>query len=383
MRILFMADVPRDPFSGAAGTEVRTIDALRHLGHAINEVWAPELGRRIAHGNLHYLLELPRAYERAAARHFAQQDYDVVHVNQPHGYRVAQWLGRHHKRAVMIHRSHGIEVHVDEVVAAWKRRQGERRALPRRVASSIIGSFLDHHMTATARNADGHIVSSSGDASFLQHRFGIDEAKIAVVPQAAPDSFLMTPVAGYDDERQRTVLYVGQFAFVKAPMVTAAAMNAIVTARPDARLIWVCDRAHHDDVRALLSRDAVDCLELLHWCAQDELRIIYDRAGIFLFPSFFEGFGKAFLEAMSRGVCVVATRVGGAPDVIHEGVDGVLIDPGDAGALTAAAVALMNGSGRARSMSAAAVETAHRYSWGRVAREISEFYGRRLEAKFG
>jgi len=53
MRILFMADVPRDPSSGAAGTEVRTIEALRQLGHTVDEVWAPDLGRRIAHGNLH------------------------------------------------------------------------------------------------------------------------------------------------------------------------------------------------------------------------------------------------------------------------------------------------------------------------------------------
>jgi len=383
MKILFMADVPRDLSSGAAGTEVRAIEALRHLGHTVDDVWAPDLGRRIAHGNLHYLLELPRAYEKAAERHFAQNDYDVVHINQPHGYRVASWLRRHHKRAVMIHRSHGIEGHVDEVVAAWKRSQGERRSLPRRLASSIIGRLLSRHMTATARNADGHIVSSSADASFLHDRFGIDQGKIAVVPQAAPDSFLTAPVSEYDDARLRTVLYVGQFAFVKGPAVTAAAMNVIVKARPNTNLIWVCDRAHHNDVRALLNPDAIDRLELLHWTPQDELRLIYDRAGIFLFPSFFEGFGKAFLEAMSRGVCVVATRVGGPADILNDGVDGILIDPGDAGALTDAALILMNNSNRARSMSAAAIETAHCYSWDRVARETAEFYARRLEARFG
>lgn len=383
MKILFMADVPRDPSSGAAGTEVRTIEALRHLGHTVDEVWAPDLGRRIAHGNLHYLFELPRAYEHAAARHFARHDYDVVHINQPHGYRVARWLRRHHKRAVMIHRSHGIEGHVDEVVAARQRSRGEKRPLPRRAASSIIAGLLSRHMTATAVHADGHIVSNSADASFLRDRFGIDEAKIAVVSQAAPDPFLNTPLPEYDDERLRTVLHVGQFAFVKAPMITAAAMNAIVKARPDAHLIWVCDRAHHNDVRALLNADAVDRLELLHWTPQDELRLIYDRAGVFLFPSFFEGFGKAFLEAMSRGACVVATRIGGAADVINDGVDGILIEPGDAGALASAALDLMNDSNRARRMSAAANETAHRYSWERVARETAEFYARRLEARFG
>ena len=383
MKILFMADVPRDLSSGAAGTEVRTMDALRHLGHTIDEVWAPDLGRRIAHGNLHYLLELPRAYESAAERSFARHDYDVVHINQPHGYRVARWLRRHHKHAVMIHRSHGIEGHVDEVVEAWKLRQRERRSLPRRLASATISRLLGSHMTATARHADGHIVSSSADASFLHDRFGIDESRIAVVPQAAPDSFLTAPVPEYDEARMRTVLYVGQFAFVKAPMVTAAAMNAIVEARPDAHLIWVCDRAHHDDVRSLLTPLAVDRLELLHWTPQDELRLVYDQAGIFLFPSFFEGFGKAFLEAMSRGACVVATRVGGPADILNDGVDGILTDPGDAGALTDAALVLMNDGNRARSMSAAAIGTAHRYSWERVARETAAFYARRLEARFG
>ena len=115
----------------------------------------------------------------------------------------------------------------------------------------------------------------------------------------------------------------------------------------------------------------------------DKLRIIYDRAGIFLFPSFFEGFGKAFLEAMSRGACVVATRVGGPADVIDDGVDGVLIEPGDAGALAEAALVFMNDGDRARRMSAAAIETARRYSWERVAVETAEFYARRLEARFG
>jgi glycosyltransferase involved in cell wall biosynthesis len=86
---------------------------------------------------------------------------------------------------------------------------------------------------------------------------------------------------------------------------------------------------------------------------------------------------------MSRGVCVVATRVGGPADVLNDGVDGILTEPGDAGALADAALILMNDVNRARSMSAAAIQTAHRYSWDRVARETTEFYARRLEARFG
>ena len=110
-----------------------------------------------------------------------------------------------------------------------------------------------------------------------------------------------------DEGRLRRVLHVAQFAFFKAPTITAGAMNLLARAEPDLQFTWVCDLTPEANRRA----------EILHWTTQDALRDIYDRHGIFLFPSFFEGFGKAFLEAMSRGLCVVASDVGGMHDLIE------------------------------------------------------------------
>ncbi len=86
MKILFMADVLCNPDSGAAGTEYQTIQALKSLGHDVEPVWAGDLRRRIAHGNLHYLFSF-RAYEQQMLRRLNGKSFDVVHVNQPHGYR--------------------------------------------------------------------------------------------------------------------------------------------------------------------------------------------------------------------------------------------------------------------------------------------------------
>ena len=90
LRVLMMSDTPADPNRGAAGTEVRTMHALRALGHEVDAIWADDLGRRIQHGNLHILLEQPRAYERAVVAALARKEYDVVHLNQPHGFRAAR-----------------------------------------------------------------------------------------------------------------------------------------------------------------------------------------------------------------------------------------------------------------------------------------------------
>ena len=371
MKILFMADVEPDPNAGAAGTELRTAEGLRRLGHEVDAIWAPQLGRRITHGNLHYLLELPRAYRREMLRAFARDHYDVVHVNQPHGYLAAKAKP---PGTVFIHRSHGVELRAEEVLRPWRARfEKTRPALPRRIASNAIAALLARHTHRIARYADGHIVSCSDDAAFLTERLGVAPHRIAVIPQASSDAWLDRPIRPTTNERLQRVLYVSQFAFFKAPMIVAEAMRMLAARDARLRFTWVCSRAHHPDVRALLG-EAADRVALLDWMPQEELIDVYEAHGIFLFGSFFEGFGKVFLEAMSRGLAVVATDVAGAHDVISDGENGLLVPPGDAASMADAVMSLLASLPRAVSIGARAAATARAYTWERVARETAAFY---------
>ena len=84
LRILVGADVPPDPNAGASGTVWQMNQALRRLGHHVDEIWQHDLGRRIRHGNLHYVLELPRTYRREVRKRLQDQEYDVIELSQPH-----------------------------------------------------------------------------------------------------------------------------------------------------------------------------------------------------------------------------------------------------------------------------------------------------------
>jgi len=382
LRILSVANVPEDPNAGAAGAEFQTIRALRALGHHVDAVWSNSITRRISHGNLHYLLELPRRYERVVEEHLSRQLYDIVHVNQPHGFRAARLVQKRWPRVAFFHRSHGFEPRVEEVVRGWKHvYDGDDRSLWRRGATSLLTTLLQQHNTAITRFADGHLLCSTQDALFMQERFSVPASRIAVIPHAAPDEYLQADVVPFSDARLRHVLYVGQFAFVKAPMIVAAAMNEIAAARDDVQFTWVASRAHHDAIRALLSPTVRGRIDLSDWMPQRELRDVYDRAGIFLFPSFFEGTGKASIEAMSRGLCVIASAVGGMRDMIRHEETGILVEPGRSAAVSAAGLALISNREHADRIAVAAAAHARRYTWNRTAVETAAFYSERLAAK--
>ena len=376
MRILFLADLPRDPHSGAAGTELQTVTALRALGHEIDEVWREDLPHRIAHWNLHYAFELPRAMRNAVARRL-DRNYDAVHANQPHAWMAAKLWRESGQRGVFVHRSHGFELHVEEVRRRWYR--DEDRSPLRRAMSGFLAPLLVRNSRQIARWSDGHIVSASLDADYLANRLRVPRERIAVIPQGVSNEYLGKAAPPLDGRRLKRVLHAAQFVAMKAPEVVAAAMRELAR-DAELSLTWICSRQHHDAVRALLGNAAAR-VELLDWLPTEELIEVYDRHGIFLFPSYFEGFGKVFLEAMSRGLAVVASDAGGMHDLIRSGGNGFLVPLGDAEAVVARVRELLADPERAARIGAAAAEEARAYTWERVARETASFYERLREAK--
>ena len=97
----------------------------------------------------------------------------------------------------------------------------------------------------------------------------------------------------------------------------------------DVTATWVAPARHHSDIRKGLDAGIATRVVLRDWLCQSELRGVYDSHGIFVFPSFFGGAGKAALEAMSRGLCVVASHTGRMCDTIRDGENGPLCPVGN------------------------------------------------------
>jgi glycosyltransferase involved in cell wall biosynthesis len=376
MKILFMANVAPNPSSGAAGTEFQTMKALRELGHTVDDVWTDELSHHLGHFNLYNLLELPIAYRDALRKRLLSKKYDVVHVNQPHGYLAAKALRTLDLRAIFVHRSHGLEGRVRCELARWERQYGQNdRPAWRRACTHLMDASLELNNLAIARYAHGHIVSASECRDFLHNRYGVPLERIAVIAQAPPEKFRNCDAKPMTEKRLQKILYVGQYAFFKAPMVLAREVEHILTALPRATMTWVCDAQHHGEARRLFQSERLaERVSFVAWRNQLDLMQVYDEHGIFLFPSFLEGFGKAFLEAMSRGLVVVASNNGGMKDVIKDGESGFLAKTGDWRQMADLAIQAVQNPELSIDISTEARRTSLNYSWNRVAIETACFY---------
>ena len=378
-----MANVAPNPSSGAAGTELQTVNALRDIGHAVDDIWTEELSHHIKHFKLYDLLELPFAYTNAVKRRLRNKKYDVVHVNQPHGYLAAKTLRSLDSQAVFVHRSHGVEGRVRNELARWGKEYGQdQRPSRRRVASRILDSLLELSNLGIARYAHGHIVSASECRDFLHNQYSVPLKRIAVIPQAPPEEFRNCDPKPITEKRLQKILYVGQYAFFKAPMVLARAVEHILTILPQATMTWVCDNRHHGEARGLFANQSIaNRVSFADWRDQSDLLRIYDEHGIFLFPSFFEGFGKAFLEAMSRGLVVVASNNGGMKDVIKDGQSGFLARTGDWRQMANLAIQVVDNPDLGVRISAEGRRASLSYSWRRVATETASFYASLIDQR--
>jgi glycosyltransferase involved in cell wall biosynthesis len=183
------------------------------------------------------------------------------------------------------------------------------------------------------------------------------------------DTTLFTPPA-HGSERVRRVLYVGRVERTsrwKGLQVLIESLPRLREEAPGARLEVVGTGDDVPHLQRLARRHGVG--DLVEWrgaVAHRDLPEHYRRAAVTVLPSLTESesFGIALVEAMSSGCPVVGSDVGGIPFVVRDGVDGLLVPPGDSTALATALASVLLDADRAADLGAAGREAAvTRWDW--------------------
>ncbi len=117
-----------------------------------------------------------------------------------------------------------------------------------------------------------------------------------------------------------------------------------------------------------------DIAQYVGWVVGQEKIDLLNSADAYVLPSYSEGLPISILEAMSYGLPIIATPVGGIPEIVHEGDNGVLVTPGDQRALAAAIDTLRGDATRRYAMGERAAAIAQAHLPAAVATQLNELY---------
>ena len=198
------------------------------------------------------------------------------------------------------------------------------------------------------------------------------------------EKFKQRPVSAVEKKRSLglaqnglVVGFIGWLLPIKGPMHLLKAMEDVLRDYNDTVLVFTGKGDLDVDLRtAALKTTANGRVNFLGWRNDiDEIMPIFD---IFVLPSLNEGMGRVLVEAMAAGKPVVASNVGGIPDLVQNDINGLLVPPGDEKALSASIKQLINDPEKAKLMGQRGKELCNQFSVKSMVEKIDTLYGKLL-----
>jgi len=227
------------------------------------------------------------------------------------------------------------------------RRLGPR--LARHVTGTVMGSLHRASDALALRLADGlNTIARSTARELLGRRLGATSQVIYnPLPPASAASF-----DAEQDVESVDLFYAGLATHRKRVALLPFVLARVRRARPGTRLrIAGFELDEAAGLRALFEEQGcLDAVECIGRRRTDELPAHYRAARVVLIPSAYEGLPYVMIEALQQGTPVVATRVSGHPEVIEDGVGGLLVPVDDPAAMATACLRLLRDPGLATAL---------------------------------
>ncbi|HEY0833863.1 MAG TPA: glycosyltransferase family 4 protein [Azospirillum sp.] len=312
------------------------------------------------------LLCLPRMLRR-----FRKSDIRVAHLHGTNIITIAMMAALKAMRIPTVLSVHGI---------VGKECRDRFRAKPS-VGNAVKVVFYGLSEWFTVEMADAVI----GNTPYVVDYFNLTgKSKAHVIPQGIFLQDWRVAESERQPWRSRHVVSIGTFSRRKGHHLLIEAFSRVLRQGTQARLTIIgatTDRGYLEELRELVLRLGVqDAVELRSDLGREELLRTVRASRLFALHSEEESQGIALCEAMAAGLPVVATDVGGIPDVVEQGQSGLLSPYGDVDTFAAHLKRMLDDDALVARMSANAVHRAAGFTWESTAQRTQTVYAQVLRA---
>jgi glycosyltransferase involved in cell wall biosynthesis len=285
-----------------------------------------------------------------------RERYDVIHVHWPLPLALFGWAAQRARPARLVTTFYGVELR-------WV-----KTAMP----------FLKGFLAWAARRSDRVIAISSYTAAQLRE---LVDVPIEVIPYTTALPAPPAPSRRRPADAPFTALFVGRLVERKGVPDLIDAL-ALLSADQDVRLVIVGEGPERGRIEQGVRERGLDGRVVLRGQVSEEaLQQAYATADVLVLPAIVdrrgdtEGLGVVLLEAMNHKVPVVASRIGGIPDIVEDGVSGLLVPPGDTGALAQSLGQLARDPELAARLGEAGYQRLHeQFSWRAIVQRWLDLY---------
>lgn len=233
-------------------------------------------------------------------------------------------------------------------------------------------------MQRASYGAAHRVVANSHAAANRLRVEGIDDRKILVIPNGIdPGAF---HPHRYSDH-PRHIMMIACLREEKRIDVLVRSIPRILGQYPDAQLTLAGDGTCRDTLTTLVHDLGV--AERVRFLGhRDDVPALLEEADVFVLPSRSEAFPNSIMEAMAAGVAVVASDVGGIPELVRDGKTGRLVPPGDVDALSSALLDLLGNPRKLEEFGRAGRRTVEEtYSFDRMVDQFQTLYDAELSSR--
>jgi glycosyltransferase involved in cell wall biosynthesis len=372
MRVLFAVHHPLDERLGAPSVSLAIGAALTKLGHEVEyhgyDQAYPGRERFTTRHQLEYPWRLAAFLRRNAGR------FDVIDATTGDAH-VWHALGRPGRgNPALVTRSNGLE-HLASAVVVQEAKAG-RLELSWKYPL-YYGGWRLREVRRSLRCADGVLLLTEEERAYATGELGVDPTLIMVIPHGIKPVFLEHEPVLHESlpgEAVRLCAIGNWYSGKGASTVVEVAEQLVRRSIPFDLLIAGSGQPKEAVLRWFSSAAAAHVTVVPRYASAELVDLLAERE-LLLFPSPFEGFGIAVLEAMACGVAPIATPVGLVPSVISDGVNGIVVPHHRPDLISATVERLAANPAELLRLRTAARATARARSWEAAANETLALYG--------